>query len=199
MERDHQAELISRIQKIFPMTEEEVRVFSDRIVVKPFAKGDFLIKAGQIIDKAFFVIEGLVRQFTTIDGKDKSVFFFTENQMIRIIGKSSEEDKSAYNLECLEEAIICIAYSRPDDEEFIQKYPRFEKLCLILTEDIFKQNQQSLEDYILLNPLDRYQMFVEKRPDLIQRVSQQHLASYLGFTPESLSRIKKRIFKQEKS
>lgn len=193
-----QEKLISRIHQIFPMNEEEVRVFSERISVKQYQKGDILMSEGQRIDRAFFIIEGLVRQFTLNDGKDKSVFFYMENQMVRLNGKGPEIDKSSYYLECLEDSTICVAYSRPDDDEFVQKYPRFQTLCLILTEDIFKQSQDILEDYIHLNPLDRYQVLIEKRPELVQRVSQQHLASYLGYTPESLSRIKKRMFAQRK-
>ena len=193
-----QQELIARIVKIFPMSEEEIRVFSDRITVKQFDKGDILIREGDPIDRAFFVLEGIVRQFTLHDGKEKSVFFYVENQMIRLTGKENTAPQSSYYLECLEDSQICVAHSRADDQEFIQKYPRFESLCRILTEDIFKQSQDALEDYIHCNPLDRYQMLLEKRPDLVQRVSQQHLASFLGYTPESLSRIKKRIFTKRK-
>jgi len=190
--------LIARIQEIFPMTDEEEQVFTDRITVKEFKKGSVLISEGQIIDKAFFIIEGLVRQYTLSNDKDKSVFFYIENQMIRLLGKDSNPGVSSYYLECLEDSIICVAYSRPDDEEFIQKYPRFQTLCLILMEDIFKQNQDILEDFIHLTPLERYQMLLENRPELVQRIPQQYLASYLGYTPESLSRIKKRIFEKEK-
>lgn len=194
-----QNELVNRIAKIFPMTEEEIRVFSDRITVKQFNKGDLLIREGDRIDRAFFVIEGIVRQFTLHDGKEKSVFFYVEDQMIRLTGKDSTATHSSHYLECLEDSKICVAHSRADDQEFIQKYPRFESLCRILTEDIFRQSQDTLEDYIHCNPLDRYQMLLEKRPDLVQRVSQQHLASFLGYTPESLSRIKKRIVTKTKS
>lgn len=176
------------------MNEEEVKVFSERIIVKHYLKGDTLISEGQTNDKAFFLIDGLVRQYTLKDGKDKTVFFYLENQMIRLLEKDSNQDKSSYYLECLENSTICVAYSRPDDEEFIKKYPRFQTLCLILMEDIFKQSQNILEDYIHITPLERYQSLLDKRPELAKRVPQQHLASYLGYTPESLSRIKKRLY-----
>lgn len=190
------SKLIRKIQEVFPMNEEELRIFSERITVKNYKKGEILMTEGQTIDRVFFVIEGLVREFSLNDGKDRSIFFYLENQMVRLLGKNKSPEKSSHYLECLEDSTICVAYSRPDDEAFIRKYPRFETLCLILTEEIFKQSQNILEDYIHLSPLERYQTLLEKRPELVQRVPQQYLASYLGYTAESLSRIKKRLLKK---
>lgn len=191
-------ELIERINKIFPMSEEEIHAFSSRISVKQFNKGDMLIEEGDRVDKVFFIMEGLVRQYILKEGIEKSVFFYVEDEMVRLIDDDNAIPKSSYFLECLEDCTICVAYSRQDDAAFIKKYPRFESLCLILMENIFKQTQHSFEDHIHNSPKDRYLKFLEKRPDLVQRVPQKYLASYLGYTPESLSRIKKRIYAERK-
>ncbi|MFY0689947.1 MAG: Crp/Fnr family transcriptional regulator [Cyclobacteriaceae bacterium] len=184
---------IDRISAVFPMTTEEIEVFSDRFEIEHYKKGDILLKEGDQIDRVFFNLKGIIRQYKLIDGVDKSMFFFIEDQIIRLMGNTPEDPTSPYHLECLEDSTLCVAYSREDDMEFVQKYPRFEALCMTLMDDIFKTAQDNQEYYINCNPEQRYQKLLDERPELVQRVAQQHLASFLGFTPESMSRIKKRI------
>ncbi len=186
-------ELINRIADIFPMTEQEVELFSERISTKTFFKGEYLVREGDKLDKTFFIIEGCIREFIIQDGVEKSISFYTENQMISPAGEEDTSNQSTYFFESIEDSLIGIAQHRSDDEEFIKNHPRFEGLCRILTERALKQTKESLERFIKSNPLERYNIILQTRPDLIQRVSQKDLASYLGITPESLSRIRKRL------
>lgn len=195
----NKSEFIERISNFFPMSEEEIHVFSDRFQITDCKKGEVLMEEGAPIDRVYFVIKGIVRQYKLVEGVDKSIFFYTEDQMIRLMGDPPENPRSAYNLECLEDCTICVAYSREDDLEFIQKYPRFESLCMTLMDNVFKEAQDNQAYYIAYKPEHRYLKLQENRPDLIQRVAQQHLASFLGLTPESLSRIKKRIYDKSKA
>lgn len=190
-------EFIERILKIFPMSQEEIQVFGERFEIQNFKKGEFLLREGDILNRVFFMMEGIVRQFKIVDGVDKSTFFYCENQMIRLLENNPMNPTSSYSLECLEDCTVCVAFSREDDMQFIQKHPRFESLCLILMDDLYKIAQENQDYYTQYSPEKRYLKFMEERPDLIQRVSQQHLASFLGFTAESLSRIRKRIHEKK--
>ena len=118
----NKSEFIKRISKHFPMSEEEIHVFSDRFSITNHKKGNVLMKEGDRIDRVYFIIKGIVRQYKQIEGVDMCMFFYTEDQIIRLMGDDQENPRSKYNLQCLEDCIVCVAYSSEDDFEFIQKY-----------------------------------------------------------------------------
>jgi DNA-binding MarR family transcriptional regulator len=74
-----------------------------------------------------------------------------------------------------------------------EKFPRFQTLCLLLSEELLAKNQATLDEFKTSSPEERYLNLLRTRPDVVQRVPQHQLASYLGITPQSLSRIRKRI------
>lgn len=80
-----------------------------------------------------------------------------------------------------------------------EKFPRFENLCLIFSEELLVKNQASFAEYRNSTPEQRYLNLLKTRPDLVQRVPLYQLASYLGIKPESLSRIRKRLIEQNKT
>ena len=80
-----------------------------------------------------------------------------------------------------------------------QKFPKFETLCRVLSEDLLAKQQLNFDEFKLSSPEQRYLKLLEKRPDLIQRVPQHQLASFLGIKPQSLSRLRARIFQICKS
>jgi hypothetical protein len=85
------------------------------------------------------------------------------------------------------------------EAEIFEKFPRFQRLCLLLSEDLLAKNQATLDDFKTSSPEQRYLNLLRARPDLAQRVPQHQLASYLGITPQSLSRIRKRIAEEVKA
>jgi len=84
------------------------------------------------------------------------------------------------------------------EEEVFAKFPRFETLCRIVSEDLLVKSQSSLDDFKNSSPSQRYENLLATRPDLIQRIPQHQLASFLGITPQSLSRLKARLVKVKK-
>ncbi len=79
------------------------------------------------------------------------------------------------------------------EKSIFEKFPRFETLCRILSEELLAKNQASFDDFKTSTPEQRYLNLLDTRPDLVQRVPQHQLASYLGIKPETLSRIRKRL------
>jgi CRP-like cAMP-binding protein len=99
---------------------------------------------------------------------------------------------------CLEDSILTVANT--DMEQMIfEKFPRFQILCRLLSEELLVKNQATFDSFKTSSPEQRYVNLLESRPDLLQRVPLRQLASYLGMKPESLSRIRKRLAKQSKS
>ena len=83
--------------------------------------------------------------------------------------------------------------------EIFQKFPKFETLCRIMSEELIAKQQINFDDFKTSSPEQRYLNLLEKRPDLIQRVPQHQLASYLGVKPQSLSRLRARILEKSRS
>jgi len=81
------------------------------------------------------------------------------------------------------------------EKTIFERFPRFETLCRILSEELLAKNQASFDGFKTSTPEQRYLNLLKTRPDLLQRVPQYQIASYLGIEPQSLSRIRKRLVK----
>ena len=127
----------------------------------------------------------------------KTTAFYTEMEGLTphtVISKSPSE----YYINCIEDSILTVANPGMEAEIF-QKFPKFETLCRILSEELLAKQQINFDAFKTSSPEQRYLNLLQKRPDLIQRVPQHQLASYLGMKPQSLSRLKARIIEKSKS
>ena len=105
---------------------------------------------------------------------------------------------SEYYISCVEDTIIIV--TNPDMEaESFDRFPKFETLCRILSEELVAKQQIDFDEFKMSSPEKRYLNLMQKRPDLIQRVPQHQLASYLGIKPQSLSRLRARIVEKNKN
>jgi hypothetical protein len=84
-------------------------------------------------------------------------------------------------------------------EEINRQFPKFDLMCKKLSEELLAKQQIDFDEFKTSSPEERYMNLLQKRPDLIQRVPQHQLASYLGIQPQSLSRLKARIIEKNKS
>jgi CRP-like cAMP-binding protein len=187
--------IIDYFDKIYEYTEEE-KLELEKAEIRQYKKGDVILKAGQIAKECFFVHKGCIRQYYLIDGEEKTTNIFTEHHCISCADYSNDRIPSNYFLDCLEDTQVSI--STPEMEERLYaKFPRFEKMCRLATEKNLSEQQKRMDLFLVQSPEERYLHLLETRPDLLLRIPQYHLASYLGMKPESLSRIKKRIMVKE--
>ena len=104
---------------------------------------------------------------------------------------------SDYCISCIEDSILAV--SNVDmGEEINSKFPKFEVMCRILSEELLAKQQIDFDEFKTSSPEQRYLNLIQKRPDLIQRVPQHQLASFLGIKPQSLSRLRARIMEKSK-
>jgi CRP-like cAMP-binding protein len=184
--------LIKYFSSFAVFTAEEEKTILDSMIVKRFKKGDIVIKENDADDITFFVVKGLVRQYKILDGNDLTLDFFTENEWI-ISLKSFNENKTAnYFLICLEDTEL-ITGNEESAQALFKVFPRFETISRMVMEKTFSEKQKLLHAFQTDSPEQRYQNLVKNKPDILQRISQYYIASYLGITPESLSRIRKRM------
>lgn len=184
--------IVDYFSQITALTADEAKVLEEGMVVTNFAKDTFLLKEGQTSIDTYFILEGCIRQYCLIDGEEKTTNFFTEGQWIISLTGLTQNVPSVHNLVCMEDTALVIGNEQKAQELF-RKFPRFETLARVVVEKSFAEQQQLMTSYLTDTPEQRYLKLLKLRPDLFQRVSQYHMASYIGVKPESLSRIRKRI------
>ena len=184
---------VQYFSRISPLSEAESKAIEENMVVKTFKKGAYLLKEGQISVDTYFILEGCIREFIVTDGEEKTTNFFTEEQWVISLNNFGPQSPTSHNLVCVEDTIVSVGNERLAQVLFKQ-FPRFETISRAIVEADFAEQKKLLTSYLTDSPEQRYLKLLESRPDLFQRVPQYQLASYIGVKPESLSRIRKRVF-----
>ncbi|MGG7666669.1 Crp/Fnr family transcriptional regulator [Dyadobacter sp. BHUBP1] len=183
--------LFGFISRYVSLTEDEKSAVLSLAIFHSLKKGTILLREGEKSDDGYFVLKGCIRTYYIIDGEERTTAFYTEMEALTphcVVNKAPSE----YYVSCVNDTILLV--SNPDIEnEIFSKFPKFETLCRILAEEFLAKQQISFDEFKTSSPEQRYLNLLQKRPDLIQRVPQHQLASYLGIKPQSLSRLRARI------
>ncbi|MBW0160754.1 MAG: Crp/Fnr family transcriptional regulator [Sediminibacterium sp. Gen4] len=183
--------LFNFLSKYVTLTEEEKNAIVSLDIFHSVKKGTILLKEGQKSKESYFVLKGCIRTYYEIDAEEKTTAFYTEMEALTppcVISKTPSE----YYVSCTEDCILLISNSDME-AEVNAKFPKFESLCKKLSEELLAKERMDFDEFKTSSPEQRYLNLLEKRPDLIQRVPQHQLASYLGIQPQSLSRLRARI------
>lgn len=179
--------------KLIPhLTEHEWKATEERIVVKEFKKGTPIVQQGQICNYVYFIEKGFCRFYKIIDGKEISSGFVCENEYVSAYDSFLTRQPAFENLDVLEDTTLhCLSF---DDIQFLyEQYPAYQIFGRKMAEMLFIWITERTNALLLLTPEQRYQQIIEKESYLLQRVPQYMLASYIGVTPEHLSRIRKKM------
>jgi CRP-like cAMP-binding protein len=186
--------LFGFLSKYIALTDEEKNALLSLDLFHAIKKGTILLKEGQKTKNSYFVIKGCMRTYYVIDGEEKTTAFYTELEGLTppcVINNSPSD----YYVNCIEDSILLIS-DADMGTEVNSKFPRFDTLCRILSEELLAKQQVDFDAFKTSSPEQRYLNLIDKRPDLIQRVPQHQLASYLGIKPQSLSRLRARILEK---
>lgn len=183
--------LFDFLSKYISLTVDEKNAILSVDIFRSVKKGTILLKEGQRSKDSYFVLKGCIRTYYVIDGEERTTAFYTEMEGLTppcVINKTASE----YFVSCMEDNILIVSNSDME-VEINTKFPRFETLCRIMSEQLLAKERIDFDAFKTSSPEQRYLSLMEKRPDLIQRVPQHQLASYLGIKPQSLSRLRARI------
>ena len=191
----NEEEKIKIIQQFTDFNERELNIIAPYFEPKKIRKKTILLVAGQVSSEVFYITNGCLRLFCEKNGEELSTYFFTENMFAGSYDSFISRKPSKVAIETLEDSeILVLTYDSleklykvlPEMNEFIRKAieQRF-----VLLHDLFIS-------YLLNSPEERYVTLLKERPELLQRIPQHQIASFLGITPVSLSRIRNRILKK---
>jgi CRP-like cAMP-binding protein len=187
--------LIDFISTYISLTEEEKNAILSLDTFRTVKKGTILLKEGQQSQDSYFVIKGCIRKYYITDGEEKTTAFYTEMEGLTPHCVTTNAP-SEYFISCVEDSILTVA--TPDiGEEINAQFPKFEIMCRLLSEELLAKQQINFDEFKTSSPEQRYLNLQQNRPDLIQRVPQHQLASFLGIKPQSLSRLRSRILEKK--
>ncbi|MDO1451363.1 Crp/Fnr family transcriptional regulator [Rhodocytophaga aerolata] len=189
--------LFDFISKYISLTEDEKHAIVSLDIFRLVKKGTILLKEGQKSPYEYFVLKGCIRKYYITDGEEKTTAFFTEMEGVTP-HCAIHNTPSEYFISCVEDTILTVAHTDMGVELF-SKFPKFEIMCRVLSEELLARQQIDFDEFKTSSPEQRYLNLLQNRTDLIGRVPQHQLASYLGITPQSLSRLRARIMEKSKA
>lgn len=185
--------LRSVFESLVPLSDQEWDLlggaFTERVVDSRTA----ITSEGEIEKEIYFVVSGLVRLFYKSKDNDQiTAFIFCENMFASCLESFIRQQPSTQSLETLEKSTLLVL-TKDKLDALYEQVPKTHVIMRKVMEARFVASQQLLSSYILAGPKERYELFALHYPHLVQRVPLYILASFLGITPVSLSRIRKRI------
>lgn len=184
------------LSKFEELKNNEIIELSNILNVISISKNSTLVEIGQNCNLCYFVLKGCLRQYVNQDGIEKTIAIYTENQAINYYVGKGKSNKSDNNLKTIEDSILLVGNPEIDKDKF-DKFPILVEITRNMIEADLLKAQNAFANFIISSPEQRYINLLQNRPDLMQRVPQHVIASYLGMTPESLSRIRKRIIEKQ--
>lgn len=174
------------------LRDEEFRFVLDHTEIRTFKKGTHLLRPGQIARLSYQNFQGCVREYHIVDGEERTTEFYTEGQSISSTFSSLQDAPVNHYWECVEDCTLSVITSHMEKEMF-RRFPRLERMCRVATEIQLGEMRERMSYLIYSTPQERYLQLLNTRPELLDRVPQYQLASFIGVKPESLSRIRRRI------
>lgn len=174
------------------LSESEKTFISENLQIEKFEKNDFLLKQGQISKRFFFILEGSVRLFYNTKKEEKTAFFYFENSFASSYESYTKQIPAKHNLQALEETEV-VVITIENAFGLLNLSPKFEFLARVMMEEELSIYQDIIYSFVAQSAEERYLDLQQRNPDWLQRIPQYQIATFLGVSPETLSRIRQRI------
>jgi CRP-like cAMP-binding protein len=184
--------LIQTIRKYISFSPADEAVARRLFHQKAYKKGHHLLAEGEICRNVIFVESGLVRYYMNTDGEDKTTYFNKEGEFVCFYPSFLPQAPSMINIQALEDCAVWMI-SFEGMQQFYQEVAYGERFGRLAIETVFVSAIAQITSIYTDTPEMRYQHFLLHYPEIVQRVPQYYIASYVGVKPQSLSRIRKRL------
>ena len=182
--------LINKIKERLHLSSEAEAFLYSISNEKELVKGAVLIRPGQVVKKTYFVISGCLRSYCIdTNGKEHTLLFAIKDWLISDYMAIHSEDISTLTIECLTDSKV-IEFNAKELDEIHTRFPEFESYQRQNLERHVVNLQMRILNQLQLSAAERYDLFLEKYSDIEKQIRNFHVASFLGITQESLSRIR---------
>ena len=185
--------LLAHMNQLVRLTEEEEKALESILIPRPFKQGEVIVKSGDTARYMMFVNTGyLMTYYPDKDGNEHVIMFSRDGWWSGDIYSLSNDPTTIYTTKALVEGELLLL-PRSAQEQLFEKYPKFERYFRIFFQTSVVRHQLRLVQYHSADAEERYQIFLSTFPGMEQYVPQKYIASYLGITPEFLSKVRKRM------
>lgn len=185
-------------QQLITLTQDELALIDTYFVAHHIRRNDLLLREGHRCDFIAFVNAGIVRHFHTKQGVEKTCDFSFQNSFVTDFTSFAHSVPSIYSLQALQDTDLALI-KKENLVRLYQECPKYETIGRLMAELVAHRATQIAMSLSAEKPEERYKNLLNKHPNLFQQVQQKFIANFLGISPESLSRIRKRIAFQERS
>jgi len=183
----------NKLSKSITLTEADKAVFREHVIVKKLKKRQYLLQEGEICKSVAFVSKGMLRSFLVDEKSNEHIIQFApENWFISDLYSFITEDYSKLNIDAIENSEL-ILISRTAHIYLENAIPEFFKFNYMQYRGAYIALQKRVTDIFTFSAEEKYIKMLNIYPDIMQRVPQHMIASYLGLKPETLSRVRKKL------
>ncbi len=191
----NELEKMNVFRQFTDFNDSELEIIMPYFETKQFKRKSILLNIGQVSTEVYYIIDGCIRLFCEKDGEELSTYFFTENMFAGSYDSFLSCKPSKVAIETLEDCeVLVLTYESL--ESLYQIFPKMNEFIRKAIEQRFILLHDLFISYLLNSPEERYLTLIKDRPELLQRIPQHQIASFIGITPVSLSRIRNRVFKK---
>jgi len=184
-------DLNAMLERTSIFSPDEISAISSRFKVNHIDNKVVLLVAGNVAKEMYFLSKGCLRLYYLKDGEEISAYFFTEGGFAGSYDSFITKQPSRHSIEAVEQSLLySISFQKLQD--LYAQIPKMNEFIRQVIEERFVALHQLFTSQILDSPEERYLNLLKYRPDLLQRIPLYQLATFLGVTPVSLSRIRKR-------
>ncbi|HQQ94123.1 MAG TPA: Crp/Fnr family transcriptional regulator [Bacteroidia bacterium] len=187
--------LLQTVQKSVPLESEEQQRLLVAFQKGTFPRKEFFLRSGEVCKQVAFVLQGCLRSYAVDEeGTEHNLQFAPEGWWITDMNSILYNQPAQLNIEAIEDT-QALLMNREQQELLFRDLPILERFFRIITEKSMAGSHKRLIEQVSVNAKDRYIHFCKLYPELIQRLPQKQIASYIGVTPEFLSKIKSELLK----
>jgi CRP-like cAMP-binding protein len=179
-----------------PFSDDELEVIKKHLTPKKLRKKQYLLQEGDVCKFIAFVEKGALRSYTIDDkGVERIIQFAIEGWTISDLYSFLTQEPANYNIDAIEDSEL-VLISKSAHEDLLTSLPKYESYNRIQLTNAYIALQRRLTSVISLPLEERYNLFTTIYPNIVQRVPQHMIAAYMGLTPETLSRVRKKMTKK---
>jgi len=189
-------DFLQYLKRYIDLTNDDEAVLASKLKHRRYLKGQYIVQAGDICRYNTFVVAGKIRTFYLDDnGNEHVISFGIEGWWVGDLGSFITQTPADFNVQCLENTeVVQISYD--DLQELYKTIPQLERFFRLIIQKAYVYSQRRIVRNYSLSARERYLLFCEEYPEIVQRVPQYMIASYLGITKEFLSTIRSQIAKE---
>lgn len=171
-------------------SDDYMKMLNEISTTKKFEKNDIILGEGKFCNHLWFINKGAVKAFESINGIDRTIYFFTENAFFSNYYCWVTGNPSDITFQVIESSEI-IEINYPELEKLCTKHHIFDSICRKIAERIFVEEYQLRKLLLNFTAIERYEHLENTRPEIFQRFPLKDIAGFIGVTDVSLSRLRK--------